>query len=215
MQYDNIKKFNFIDIDNYKNSLVLGNKYYDRINLVEKLIDVKNKKYSGIEIIILSDSEETLTFYKKKYPESYIYYKNDKNITDFIKLFIYRISTQRYQKKLKHSLIVMDFSQILIDDTFRKILLENRYYLTQLIISTSFIKETKSNLITNFHFIFLLSDNCLIKQTKNYEYYGSIFPSINLFIKFFTEITKKFGCMVIKSQGNYFNDVFYFNIKTI
>ncbi len=201
MEFDeDILKFNFNNLDDYKSSLIVGHDYLERRKLVGKLINNDKNKH----IYVISDFEESRLFYENKYQNVKFYDGYNK---DDIESILFRATeiiemAKKYRKKFINTVIIMDVLGITIDITIHNLFMNGRFYMIDLIISTPLPLQLVPSIMCNIDFIFLLSDNSLTSQTKICENYEFIFPSINYFIKKFSDIIKIYDCMVIKNYGN-------------
>ncbi len=201
MEFDeDIQKFNFNNIDNYKSSLIIGHDYLKRQRIVDKLINNNKNKH----IYVISDFEESRLYYETKYQNVKFYNGYNKDVIEGILFRAVEMIeiAKKYRKKFIDIIVIMDILEVTIDITIHNLFMNHRFYMINLIISSPIPLKLMSSITRNIDFIFLLSDNSLPSQVKICENYDFIFPSINYFIKKFNEIIKFYGCMVIKNYGN-------------
>jgi hypothetical protein len=166
------------------------------------------KKFSDIPVgNIISPTEPLNNFYKKFYPDSYIFHDYNSDIISRIfarQMIMKRKNKDKNSKKKKIDLrcmLVMD--DCLGDNTWKKdeqvrtLLYNGRHYNIMYILTMQYPMGIPPNLRTQFDYIFLLADDNYNNVKKMYEQYAGIFPSLDSFRQVFKQLTSDHGCMVI------------------
>ena len=171
--------------------------------------------------LIISKTEQMNTFYKHIFPQATILFDYNKN------------DIQRYFTKI-NNLTENEFNEysgsVVFDDCLsskgnwmkdpeiRELFYNSRHYKTTFIVTMQFPLGIAPELRTNFDYIFLLYEDFNSNQKKIYNQYAGMFPTFNLFIKYFLQLTDDFGSMVINNRGargTILNKVFSFKAKSI
>lgn len=179
--------------------------------------------------VIIAPTDRMSSFYKKFFPDLYIFYEYDSN---HIANILYRqeemIEKCKYKAKKKkkvdpRALLIMD-DCLATKGTWMKepsminILQNGRHYKLTYILTMQYSLGIKPELRSNFDYVFLLADDFQSNQKRLYDHYAGMFPNFNSFRDVFIKLTQNYGAMVIANRGakaNILDKVFWYKAKKV
>jgi hypothetical protein len=190
--------FNEFNLDNMRcnqSYLLIGKrgsgKSYVALNIMRKLIE-GNQKTS---IMIISPTERLNPFYSEYFPEAEIHYDYDpESLESFL--------ADRRCSPNKRKIVVVDNCMVLTknDTILKELIVNNKYFNTNVIMTIPTPFDLCPVLGNNFDYVFSLSEHSLIIRKRLWTRYAMMFPSFDVFNKYFSELTANYGCMVISNR---------------
>ena len=161
--------------------------------------------------VIIAPTDKVDPYYKYFFPDLFIHYEI-KEVT--LKKIMIRQSIMLDKEKNKKregkkvnpcSVLVMDdclaykksWSK---DETILNILMNGRHYKLMYILTMQTPLGVPPELRFNFDYVFLLKEDSAINKKKLWDNYASIFQTLSLFNKVFSECTENFSSMVIDNR---------------
>jgi predicted AAA+ superfamily ATPase len=127
-----------------------------------------------------------------------------KNKNEYTSELSYRLPTFYTLKEDQKKLIIIDnylSDDDMNDQEFTEVLLEGRYYDTTFIITMNYLLNMRYEILNNFDYVFLLSDNNINDIKTLYECFGGMFYDFDSFHEKFKKTTKNYNAMVISNYG--------------
>lgn len=185
-------------------------------NKHDRLLDIINKlqnKNNFKEIIIVSPIKETTEHYNDYL--STRGYNNKITIMDNLDYTIIEklMCDQRdvlHKKKQKHAtndiLLVLDDclsskGDWLKNPSMTNLFLNSRHYGITLITAMQFPMGLSPEIRSMFDYVFMFADDFVTTKKRLYDFYAGMFPNYKNFDNVFTELTTKYGSMIISNTG--------------
>jgi len=175
-------------------SLIIGSRNTGKTTLInDMIIGIQNEVK---EIHYISPSAHL-----QKLP-----YKTYNSIEDFdFKNYLEHISYKRNENEgIYNTILILNDcmlnKSIFENKSFRELIFNGKCYNITLIISMQFTLGISPEIRANFDNIFLFSEKNMTNIKRLWGHYGGIFSSFNTFKEIFSNLTKKFGVMIIENR---------------
>jgi|LakMenE01Jun11ns_1017448.scaffolds.fasta_scaffold9826481_2 hypothetical protein len=175
-------------------SLIIGPRNSGKTTLINDMIIGIQNEVKEIHYISPSAHLENLP------------YKSYKSIEEFdFKNYLEHISYKRNEYGEKYNTILildncMTNKSIFENKSICELIFNGKCYNITLIISITFPSGIAPEIRVNFNNIFLFSENNKTNIKRLWDHYGGIFSSFITFKEIFSNLTKKFGVMVIENR---------------
>lgn len=189
-----------------KNSTVciIGKKSDDKTKLIIDILEDKDEKFISNTLIIASN-RVSLNTYKIRFPKARIISEYSSSlVSDYL---------QRDEGAVVLDDCLLNNARQMRDSSLKKLFFNSRHHKKLFIISLQFHVGLAPEYRNQLDYVFLMPEENENIKKKFYEYYGTIFPSFDIFSKVFEYLTKTFGCIGIKQsvdQCNVFDRIFYY-----
>lgn len=205
-----LKKFNLNQIVDHAAICMVAKRGSGKSWLVRDLLHKKRDIPGGI---IIAPTDKLSGFYDEMYPSSYIYYEYDSSILGNLfyrqQLVIDKNKVRKANNKKPldtRSMLIMDDclaqkSTWLKDQNILELMQNGRHYHIMYILTMQYSLGISPELRSNFDYIFLLGEDIINNRKKLYDHYAGMFPTFEIFQKFFNKCTADFGCMVIDNRS--------------
>lgn len=150
--------------------------------------------------VVISGSEESNDFYKKMFPDLFIYTEYKKEIIENI---------QKRQKLAKRYLTnawsvfvmddCMDDTKIFRDPIMISLFKNSRHWNMLSIFSNQYVFDFRPEIRTNIDGVFIFREPNLNNREKIYRNFASIIPTYALFCKIMDQVTEDFTCLFINN----------------
>ena len=149
------------------------------------------------DLFVIADTEHKRSLYRRNFSDAIIH----KEFTPFIVKNMFNL--QRQYNREKKIVFVIDVENTNIkDDGIRRLLFEGSFYNIDLILSLHQHNYYLSPALrAQFHYVFLRENDNIEYQKKIYNSFCGMCPSFDIFKRYFTELTKDYGSMVIQRNG--------------
>lgn len=175
--------------------------------------------------IIISHTEKTDPFFKKFFPDLFIYNSYKPDI--FRKIIERQIKIREKAERKKAEGKYIDTRLLLLmddclsnskewskDEALKEILFNGRHLDITYILTMQTPMAIPPELRTNFDYVLLLYTDNYGEQRKFYEHYTGMFPTFNAFKEVYDKLTENYGVMVIKKRDaacrDLSNKIFHF-----
>jgi hypothetical protein len=173
--------------------------------------------------LVISPSERLNHFYKDFFPELFIYEKLE---DDTVQLLLERqtlINEKNDRRKKKGQKLIDPRAWFIMDDTLSQkagwaksegimeVMYNGRHYNLFYVLTMQYPLGIGPELRCNFDFVFLFGENYNNIRHKLYDYYAGMFETFNFFVKVFSKVTARFGCMVInnREKSDFLQDIVF------
>lgn len=165
--------------------------------------------------LVISGSEDSNNFYKKMFPNLFIYNSyNDTIIENFAKRQKF---AKKFGKKLNNwSVLIMDdcmhdlsiFKTKIMTELFKN----GRHWNMLAIFANQYVFDFPPSIRTNIDGVFIFREMIVVNREKIWKHFASVIPSFKLFCQLMDELTNDYTCIYINNQiqSNEWTDcVFY------
>ncbi|XWV25790.1 VV A32 virion packaging ATPase [Tupanvirus soda lake] len=172
--------------------------------------------------LVISPRDEIKSFYKHFFPNLYVHHEVTKStINRIILRQIFMIEREKNNKDVNSSAIIVMDNCLSGNDLSNNydvidILTNSRGYKLVNIFNINNANSLTLDIIMNFDYVFLLSDDNNTDKNELWNILKHIFPTKESFEKIFTECTKNYGALVIdnkKISDNFIDQVYWFKAK--
>ncbi len=161
--------------------------------------------------IVISRTEKMSPFFKKFFPDIFIYNTYESCILDTLleRQAIMKQKKERYLRKRRkvdsRAWLIMDDCLSVKgtwakDEGIMEVMLNGRHYDLFFILTMQYPLGIGPDLRSNFDFIFIFGENYVNIRKKIFDHYAGMFPTFEAFQYVFAKCTKGHSCMVINNR---------------
>jgi hypothetical protein len=204
-----IKKFNIQEMVDHCTIAIIAKRATGKSFLTREIMYQKRKIGAAVAI---SRTEKLNSFYSDFIPDSYIYSEYDTSILSRIYERQGKMNEDNKQrikegKKPKDDtlMLIMDDCMSskgtwLKDPNITELFFNGRHHHLSFILILQYSMGIGPEFRANFDYIFLLAEDVISNRRRLYEQYAGMFPSFDIFQQVFTELTQKYGMLVINNR---------------
>lgn len=211
-----IKVFSFDKFNDIPSIIIIGSRGSGKSWIIREILTY----FKDIPKSIISPSEKNTFFYDKSIINSYNTYDNVIIENIFADQEIIRKKQNLLENKIDtRKILILDdclcINNIIKNETFTQLVLNGRSAKIMYILATQYSLGFPPDLRENFDYIFLLGTDLLSEIKRNYEYYGKIFPSFEIFRQIFRQLTEDYGVMIIDNRNrnaNFLDSIYWYKV---